>query len=103
MLVKVGKIRINLAHVEYVGEIGENGEEALVSFASGSSYVFEKKDGEADQFFAAWDKWAQFQSDAQTINEFAVAENLKQINQAQNKSGIIQPVPKMPLVNRGRG
>jgi len=103
MPIKVGKIRINLAHVEYVGAVGEGGEDALVSFTSGSSYVFPKEGGEAAQFLTAWDKWAQFQNDAQEINEFAVAENLKQVRQSQNKSGIIQPVPKMPLVNRRQG
>lgn len=101
MLVKVGVHRINLAHVACVTENNEGKAAALVRFVSGDS--IELKDDEAALLINTWDKWAQFQADAQTINEFAVAENLKQINQAQNKSGIIQPVPKMPLVNRGRG
>ena len=99
MLVKVGTHRINLAHV--VEAEDKDGASIAVYFVNGNAVEFEGV--EASEFRATWDKWAQFQADAQTINEFAVAENLKQIRQAQNKSGIIQPVPKMPLVNRGRG
>jgi hypothetical protein len=100
MLVKVGGYRINLAHVARIDDAPSK-VEVDVFFIDGEAITL--AGDQAEILCAAWDKWAQFQSDAQTINEFAVAENLKQINQAQNKSGIIQPVPKMPLVNRGRG
>lgn len=98
MLIKVGKYRINLAHVVFI-EMDESVNVAIVEMV-GSERIHLKDDSAAD-FLAAWDKWAQFQNDAQEINEFAVAENLKQIKQAQNKSGIIAPKMTMPRGARG--
>ncbi len=98
MLIKVGGYRINLAHVAFI-EGSENS--LIIECASGGR--IQLKNDDAASFLNAWDKWAEFQADAQEVNEFAVAENLKQIRQAQNKSGIVQPVPAMPRLNRGRG
>lgn len=104
MLIKVGIYRINLAHIEVVTEHREifngaiNLDAVLIRFLSGDS--IELKNTDAAQFLAAWDKWADFQNDAQAVNEWAIAQNLEQIKAAQNKSGII--APKM-MIPRGRG
>jgi len=100
MLIKVGDYRINLTRVLYVTVSELDGVLVEVVFPE---RVIPLKNKEAEQLLDAWDKWAQFQNDAQEINEFAVAENLKQVRQAQNKSGIVAPVAAMPLLKRGRG
>lgn len=96
MLVKVGEYRINLTHVLYVATDEAGDGTASVVF---SEKIIELTQSESKEFLAAWDKWAAFQTEAQKINEFAIAENLKQIEAAQNKSGIV--IPKMPRGARG--
>lgn len=94
MLIKVGDYRINLAHVAFI----EGGRDMLIVELTSGGRIQLKND-QATQFLTIWDKWAQFQAEAQKINEFAIAENLKQIEAAQNKSGIV--IPKMPRGARG--
>ena len=94
MLIKVGDYRINLAHVQYI--VSDTGGVRAVMI---SGAVIEAGEN-GGQLLDTWDKWSQFQNDAQNINEFAVAQNLEQIKAAQNKSGII--APKM-MIPRGRG
>lgn len=99
MLVKVGTHRINLAHVACVTENPDDAPTVQVGFVSGDS--LELQGGYAVDFLNAWDKWAEFQADAQTMQEFAVAESLEQIKQAQaQKSGIV--IPKATIPHRGR-
>lgn len=94
MLIKVGDYRINLTHVQYI--VSDTGGVRAVMVSGAVIEVGEN----GDQLLSAWDKWAQFQNDAQAVNEWAIAENLKQIEAAQNKSGIVKPMLTMP---RGRG
>ena len=96
MLIKVGEYRFNLTHVESVRTCEDGA--LIVGFISGQ-VVDLPASPLSEQFLAAWDKWVQFQAEAQKINEFAIAENLKQIEAAQNKSGIV--IPKMPRGARG--
>ena len=98
MLIKVGVHRINLAHIACVTE--DNGDRAaiLIRFVSGDS--IELQTAYAADFLNAWDKWADFQSDVQEMNEFTVKSTLANIEAAQNKSGIV--IPKM-TTPRGRG
>ena len=98
MLVKVGRYRINLAHIAFV-EDSSAISQIDVRFVNGEKIRFGAKEL-CEQFLTAWDKWAAFQNDAQEMNEFAVRQSLEQIKAAQNKSGIV--IPKM-TTPRGRG
>lgn len=98
MLIKVGAHRINLAHV--VEAEDKDGASIAVYFVNGNAVEFEGV--EASEFRAAWDKWAEFQADAQYINEYNASAAIEQIKEIQKRGGIVQPVPAMPRLNRGR-
>lgn len=101
MLIKIGDHRINLSAVACVTENNEGKAAALVRFVSGDS--IELKDDEAALLINTWDKWAQFQADAQYVNEYNASAAIEQIKEIQKRGGIVQPVPAMPQLRRNRG
>lgn len=99
MLIKVGKYRINLTHVARIDDV-QSKVEVDVFFIDGESITL--TGDQAVIFCNAWDKWAQFQNDAQYVNEYNASAAIEQIKEIQKRGGIVQPVPAMPRLNRGR-